>query len=346
MLFLLGEALESYYGPFRLLTSHIFLASAAIVLSGLGSWILLPRFTARLPRDKGREFAIANEAAVGKPTSAGLVFVIIYLVVALLTVPWSLEHAGVLALVLLAMLSGYWDDRRDLSEYTLAATDIVLSFGAAMLLCRNGVQIWLPFTADPIAVSAWICVPVATGLIWLAINATNCTDGVDGLSGSLSSLALVTLGGMLYFVLGHEDISSYLLLPHYANGASWAISAFTMVGCLIGYLWYNAYPSQLLMGDAGSRAVGLLTGVLVIASGNPFMLFIVSGVLLFNGGTGLLKVALLRFARISIFKNVRFPLHDHVRHNSGWSNSQVLVRFALLQLTITMVFVVALVKIR
>ena len=58
------------------------------------------------------------------------------------------------------------------------------------------------------------------------------------------------------------------------------------------------------------------------------------------------EVALLRCARISIFKNVRFPLHDHVRHNSGWSNSQVLVRFALLQLTITMVFVVALVKIR
>jgi phospho-N-acetylmuramoyl-pentapeptide-transferase len=346
VLFLLGELLEPHYGPFRLLTSHIFLAGAAIVMSGISSWLLLPKLAARLPRDQGREFAVANEVAIGKPTSAGVVFVVIYLVIALLTVPWSSDHAGVLVLVLLAMLAGYWDDRRNLSEYTLASIDLVLSFAAAWLLCSGGGQVWLPFSAEPVLVPRWICVPVATGLIWLAINATNCTDGVDGLSGSLSALALVTLGGLLYFVLGHEDISAYLLLPHYADGAAWAISAFSMVGCLIGYLWYNAHPSELLMGDAGSRAVGLLTGVLVIKSGNPFMLFIVSGVLLFNGGTGLLKVALLRFARISIFKNVRFPLHDHVRHKSGWSNSQVLVRFALLQLIITMVFVVALVKIR
>ena len=119
-----------------------------------------------------------------------------------------------------------------------------------------------------------------------------------------------------------------------------------MLGCLIGYLWYNAYPSEMLMGDAGSRALGLLLGILVIKSGNPFMLLIVSGVLLVNGGTGILKVALLRFFKISIFQNVRFPLHDHFRHSSGWSNNQVLVRFTLLQVMITLIFIVALIKIR
>ena len=90
----------------------------------------------------------------------------------------------------------------------------------------------------------------------------------------------------------------------------------------------------------------LLLGILVIKSGNPFMLLIVSGVLLVNGGTGLLKVALLRFFKISILHNVRFPLHDHLRHRAGWSASQVLVRFTLLQAMITMVFIVALIKIR
>ena len=89
------------------------------------------------------------------------------------------------------------------------------------------------------------------------------------------------------------------------------------------------------MGDAGSRPMGLLLGLLVMASGNPFLIFIVTGVVLVNGGTGLLKVALLRFFKIGIFRNVRYPLHDHVRKELGWSNTQVLLRFVLLQAIIT-----------
>ena len=169
---------------------------------------------------------------------------------------------------------------------------------------------------------------------------------MDGLSGTLAILALLSLGGLLYFVLGNTEISAYLLLPHYADGAKWAILSFAMVGCLTGYLWYNAHPSQLLMGDAGSRAVGLLLGILVIKSGNPFLIFIVSGVLLVNGGTGLIKVALLRFLRISIFANLRFPLHDHMRNNLGWSSTQVMVRFTLVQIMFTLVSLVILIKVR
>lgn len=346
VLFLLGEVLQSLYGPFRLFTSHIFLAGAAIVLSGVVTWRMLPAVSGRLPRDQGRAYAVDTEAARGKPTSAGAVFVVIYLAVALITVPWDSNHLVVLAMVLLAMVAGFLDDRTDLSEYWLGAIDFAVALLTAIVLCGAPTHVWLPFVKTPIMVSPWICTPGATVLLWVAINATNCTDGVDGLSGSLAVIALVTLGGLLYFVLGHDEISAYLLLPHYSDGATWAISAFAMLGCLIGYLWYNAHPSELLMGDAGSRAVGLLLGILVIKSGNPFMLLIVSGVLLVNGGTGLLKVALLRFFKIRILHDIRFPLHDHLRHRASWSNSQVLVRFTLLQAMITLVFIVALIKIR
>ncbi len=102
--------------------------------------------------------------------------------------------------------------------------------------------------------------------------------------------------------LGHKDVSAYLLLPHYANGPAWAMLAFSMIGCLASYLWYNCNPSVVLMGDAGSRPIGLLLGVLVLASGNPFLVLVVATVVLVNGGTGLLKVALLRFFRIPIFR--------------------------------------------
>ena len=284
MLFLLGEVLQPLYGPFRLLTSHIFLAGAAIVLSGLLTWVLLPALAARLPRDRGRAYAVDTAAAVGKPTSAGLVFVLVYIGVALIVVPWHLGHLGALGVVLLAMVGGFLDDRTGLSEYWLAAIDFGLALLSALAMCGVGTEIWLPFVTEPLLLPRWVCVSGATALIWMAINATNCTDGVDGLSGSLAVVALTSLGGLLYFVLGHDEISAYLLLPHYPDGATWAISAFAMIGCLTGYLWYNAHPSEMLMGDAGSRAVGLLLGILVIKSGNPFMLLIVSGVLLVNGG--------------------------------------------------------------
>jgi phospho-N-acetylmuramoyl-pentapeptide-transferase len=86
--------------------------------------------------------------------------------------------------------------------------------------------------------------------------------------------------------------------------------------------------------------------MLVLACGNPFLIVVVAGVVLVNGATGLLKVALLRFFKIGIFKNVRYPLHDHVRHNKGWSNTQVLVRFILLQAVVTPILLVLLLKIR
>ena len=119
-----------------------------------------------------------------------------------------------------------------------------------------------------------------------------------------------------------------------------------MTGCLLGYLWHNAAPSAVLMGDAGSRPIGFLMGMLVLASGNPFLIFVVSGVILLNGATGLLKLFLLRFFKIGIFKKVRYPLHDHVRHEKGWSNTQVLVRFVLLQIVLTPLLLLFLFKVR
>ena len=154
------------------------------------------------------------------------------------------------------------------------------------------------------------------------------------------------LGGVLYGILGHAGISAYLLVPFYPDGNAWATLGFVMAGCLIGYLWYNAPPSAVLMGDAGSRPLGFLMGLLVLASGNPFLIFVVAGVILVNGATGLLKLFLLRFFKIGIFKKVRYPLHDHVRREMGWSNSQVLVRFVLLQISLTPLLLLILFKVR
>jgi len=97
-------------------------------------------------------------------------------------------------------------------------------------------------------------------------------------------------------------------------------------------LWYNATPSKLMMGDAGSRAMGLFISIAILKTGSPFLYIPVALVLILDGGLGLVKVALLRFLKIHILKNVRTPLHDHVRKVWDWSNTQTVYRFAIIQI--------------
>lgn len=349
MLYWLGQNLAHHYGPFRLFTSHLFLGGLSTLLCFVLTFLLLPKLMGLLPTDRGRAHAIQSGASKGKPTGAGVIFVSIFALVQFVLLPPSFQAWGITAMTFLAMLSGYYDDRSvdSWGEYKKAFLDVLLAVGASALLCNmQDVLIWLPFTTTTLTIPPMVSIPLSSILIWTSINCTNCSDGVDGLSGTLSVLAFATLGALLYFVVGHKDIANYLLVPHYQDGAVWGMMAFSMVGCIFGYLWYNANPSILLMGDAGSRALGFLLGVIVIKSGNPFTILIVSTVLLVNGGTGLLKVALLRFFKFSIFKTIRFPLHDHARHNKGWSNTQVLVRFSLIQVMILTVLLVTLLKVR
>jgi phospho-N-acetylmuramoyl-pentapeptide-transferase len=109
--------------------------------------------------------------------------------------------------------------------------------------------------------------------------------------------------------------------------------------CILGYLWYNATPSRLMMGDAGSRSMGLFISIAILKTGCPLLYIPIALVLILDGGLGLLKVSLLRFLKISILKNTRTPLHDHVRKVWGWSNTQTVFRFAIIQIIVSVAVV-------
>ena len=112
--------------------------------------------------------------------------------------------------------------------------------------------------------------------------------------------------------------------------------------CILGYLWYNATPSRMLMGDAGSRAMGIFIAIAILKTDNPFMYIPAAFVLIMDGGLGLVKVALLRFLKIRILSNVRLPLHDHVRKVWEWSNTQTVFRFSIIQIIISIAMLYAL----
>jgi phospho-N-acetylmuramoyl-pentapeptide-transferase len=152
-------------------------------------------------------------------------------------------------------------------------------------------------------------------LLWVSVNVTNCTDGVDGLC---ASLCIVVMGG--FTVLFSDTLGQY------------GIAALMFVAVLLSYLYFNSKPSSMLMGDAGSRALGFFLAVLAMKSAHPIAYIALALVVIIDGGIGLVKIFLKRFFKISILKNTLTPLHDHVRKNMGWSDTQVVFRFCIYQI--------------
>ncbi len=367
MLYFLSKFLTPYWGPFRLLSSHAILLAGGTFCAALACAIMLPRLWNRLPRDRGK--AICAETggmkSAGKPTGAGYYITLVALPVIMVFAPLAFwDFMTVLALYA-AMIFGYLDDKALVpwGESKKGLLDLAVSFAAALFIYfghheEGGMLVWLPFLTGPVngafTVSGWVYIPVATFILWFTMNVTNCSDGVDGLAGSLTVIALAMLAVILYIVVGYRPVAHYFIIPVYAEAARWAIVVMIVCGAFGAYLWWNAEPSKILMGDAGSRFLGMLVAAASLMTGNPFIVLALSPVVIVNGGGGLGKLVLLRMAKRLGFeigenaaiRRVRFPLHDHCKKNLHWSNAQVLMRFILLQLAIMPILLVVLLKVR
>jgi phospho-N-acetylmuramoyl-pentapeptide-transferase len=345
----ISDLLSPTIGAFRLLRSDMLLMAlgscAAFFVTVLG----IPRVARWLPRDRGRAFAVDADKSVGKPMGAGLFFVAVFALAVFLFLPWRLDVLLFVGVMLLASGIGLVDDATGgLSEYQLAFFDfLVAGLSAWLLVSGEGtIALWLPLISGSFELPSLAVFLIFTAVIWISINATNCSDGVDGLSGSLSVVSLVFLAFLLYGVVGDKATAGYLLIPFDPRTGLWASLAIIMVGGVAGYLWHNAPPSSVLMGDAGSRPLGLLIGMLVCASHNVLLIVVVGLVILANGATGIAKLALKRFFNVLVLGRVRFPLHDHFRKEVGWTGSQVLVRFVIAHLIVSALLYALLLKVR
>lgn len=295
--------------------SIIALLRAAVAF--LGTFFFLKWMMPYLPSDQGREYAVDGALSKGKARGAGIVFVLVFVVTVLLFTPMKLEHIIYLILVVLAMLTGFLDDaaKTPWGEYKKGFLDLVIAVLIAVTFIHyNSTEVTLALFGVSFVIPKILFGILVVILVWAAINVTNCSDGVDGLS---ATLTIVTLS------------SAYLLI-HDSFGK--LVPAFIL--CLFAYLWYNANPSSLLMGDAGSRAMGLFIAITMLKTQSPFIYLLLGLITILDGGLGLIKVSLKRFLKISILTHTTCPLHDHVRKNKGWSNNQVVFRFAILQIVI------------
>ncbi|MCR5479183.1 MAG: phospho-N-acetylmuramoyl-pentapeptide-transferase [Ruminococcus sp.] len=294
-------------------TAIMFLASFVLVV------ICLKVFRRVLPKDQGREFAVNGSLSEGKARGAGIIFVTCFVFLTALFIPLSMEIVLYMVLIYIAMLSGYFDDASDEPWGNLkkGLIDLVVSGGiAGVYYYYNSSRIFIAVIEKSFTVPPVVFIILATILVWASINVTNCADGVDGLCTILCMISIFFINRML--------VDTHMMSM-----------GMIMLSVLGGYLWYNCSPSTILMGDAGSRALGVLLALMCLKTGSPLVFIPFAFMLIVDGGMGLIKVSFIRFLKIKGFmKNIRTPIHDHVRKNKGWSDTQVVTRFSIVQIII------------
>ncbi len=253
-----------------------------------------------LPTDHGRINAVNGELSKGKTRGVGLLMTICFVLCAALFLPFRLESMLYALILLIEMFSGYLDDASETpwSDYKKGLIDFILSAAVA------GIFVWKnPSTmligSHEIALHPVLYGVLATVLVWASINAVNCTDGVDSLSSSV----------------GIVSIASFLLLYFDRFETEYLGFGLLFLAVLVAYLLFNANPSSLLMGDAGSRPLGVLVALLAMKSQHPFSYLLLCAVFLLDGITGLVKIFLKRFFKISILKNIP----QMIRHGAAFS---------------------------
>ena len=277
-----------------------------------------------LPKDQGREFAHNGTLSEGKPRGAGIIMIFAFVISTVVVISLDVEYIAYLLLIFGSMITGYLDDASSTpwSELKKGILDLIISLGAAISYWYyNSSKIVIATLGVDIELPAVVFILLGTILVWVSINVTNCSDGVDGLCGSLTVISLISALILIHKLDCDESFEKILLV---------------MIASILAYLWFNASPSKLLMGDAGSRALGVVLAIAFMKSTAPLMFIPCALIIIIDGGLGLVKLSAIRYLKWKKFMaNVRTPIHDHMRKNKKWSDTQTVFRLCILQIIVT-----------
>jgi phospho-N-acetylmuramoyl-pentapeptide-transferase len=182
-----------------------------------------------------------------------------------------------------------------------------------------------PFFKQLIPDLGWAYVLFATFVLVGTSNAVNLTDGLDGLAISIFAIAAAAYTALAY-VTGHAVLASYLLLVHFAPAGELTIFCGALVGASLGFLWYNAHPAEIFMGDVGSLALGGALGTVAILIKQEMLLVFVGGIFVLEALSVIVQVTSFKLTGKRVFK--MSPLHHHFEL-SGWEEPKVIARFVI-----------------
>ncbi len=335
----------SFFNVFRYITVRSALAGAtAFALSLLLGPILIRKLKAfSIGQSIREEGPKSHQKKAGTPTMGGLLIVFSVLAATLI---WADPTNPFVWVQLFATLSfalvGFVDDlakvlrRRNLGltvkgkAFWLLLTSAVL--GVWMVALSNQglfiTEIYFPFFKNFHPDLGWLFVPFAMVVLFGGSNAVNLTDGLDGLAIGASGIAFGAYT-LIAYVSSHANIAEYLDIPHILSSGELAIFGASMAGACAGFLWYNAHPAEVFMGDTGSLSLGGSLGVMALLTGHPLLLIVVGGLFVIEVLSVILQVGSFRMRGKRVFRMA--PIHHHFELK-GWHESKVIIRFWILSL--------------
>ena len=271
----------------------------------------------------------------GTPTMGGLLLWLAVISSALL---WSrfLEPFVIIALGLVICfgLIGLIDDYRKVvlkdakglrARWKFPLQVVVATLVALVLFDVVGLAstLTVPFFKGVMPDLGWGYIPFAVLVIVSASNAVNLTDGLDGLV-SVPSLVVFLAYGLLAYIAGHAVIAKYLAVQAVPGSGEMAVLCGAVVGACLGFLWYNAHPASVFMGDVGSLPMGALMGYVAVVTKNEILLILIGGIFVMETISVITQVVSFKLTGKRVFRMA--PLHHHFELK-GWAESKVIVRF-------------------
>lgn len=274
----------------------------------------------------------------GTPTMGGLLIIISVLVSMLLWMDIKSEKVWLTLASFTAFGAiGFADDylkikRRD-SRGLPARAKLALQFLAALavvlyLYCgkKTSTALYLPFFKNAVFDMGWTWIPFAVLLLVGESNAVNLSDGLDGLAAGLLIFVFISLA-ILTYLSGRADYSRYLGIPYIAGAGELTIFCLAAVGACVGFLWFNAHPAEVFMGDVGSLALGGVIATVSLLIKKEILVLVAGGVFALEAASVIIQVAVFKLKKRRVFKMA--PLHHHFEM-SGWDETKVVNRFWIL----------------
>jgi phospho-N-acetylmuramoyl-pentapeptide-transferase len=352
MLVYLADYLSQYYSGFNVFQYLTLREIFGVLTALLLSFVIGPEMIRRLGRyqigqpirDDGPETHLVK---AGTPTMGGALILVAVAIATLLWADLGNRYIWVVLLVtLLFGVIGWIDDYRKLvlknSDGLPARAKMfwqsVIGLGVALFLYLTAVTpaettLIVPFFKDVAVSLGWVYVILVYFVIVGSSNAVNLTDGLDGLA-ILPTVLIAAALGVFAYATGNVKFAVYLGIPYIRDAAEVVVFCGALVGAGLGFLWFNAYPAMVFMGDVGALALGAALGIVAVLVRQELVFLIMAGVFVMETVSVMLQVASYKLTGKRIFRMA--PLHHHFELK-GWPEPRVIVRFWIITVILVLI---------
>ncbi len=340
---------DSSFRVFQYLTMRAILgALTALIISFIVGPVMIRKLSRKnigqSIREEGPE---SHYEKAGTPTMGGTLILVAIAVSTLLWADLESRYVWVVLLVTLGHgIIGFIDDYRKvmqgnsdgLSAKAKLFWQSVIAFGAALFLYMTAeipaeTQYIVPFFKNVIIDLGWFYVVMTYFVIVGSSNAVNLTDGLDGLA-IMPTVMVAAALGVIAYLSGHVNFAEYLAIPYLPMSGELIVFCAALVGAGLGFLWFNAYPAMVFMGDVGALALGAALGIIAVLVRQEIVLVIMGGVFVVETISVIIQVTSYKWRGKRVF--LMAPIHHHYELK-GWPEPRIIVRFWIITVILVLI---------